>query len=1465
MDFVEIGVKHYGRNGDILYPDFKVDTFTDLMVRGTKFYAIWDEQNNIWSTNEKDVARLVDEFLDQKAKEYEEKYGTNVTVNYMRNFSSSSWTSYKKYVASLPDIGHQLDTKLTFLNSKTKKEDYVSKCLPYALLPGDYSAYDELMSTLYSEEEREKLEWAIGAIVAGDSVKIQKFIVLYGDAGSGKSTVLNIIQQLFNGYYGIFDAKALTSSSDSFATEAFRSNPLVGIQHDGDLSKIEDNSTLNSIVSHEEILIKEKYKSGYPMRMNAFLFMASNKPVKITDGKSGLLRRLIDVHPTGEKLPPRRYSKLMKQIESELGAIASHCLDVYQNLGKNYYNTYKPTEMMFKTDIFYNFVDDNYFEFEQDNCVTLKAAYASFKNYCAEGAPDYKLPMYKFREELKNYFDKFDERILINGKQVRSLYQGFRKDKFPQYGNEAPQPPDDEPLSEVERRDISEDLNMPLILDKTQSLLDDILSDCPAQYSKKDKFGNDIPKVSWGSCRTTLKSINTKELHYVKPPVNHIVIDFDIKDSNGEKSSELNLIEAAKWPATYAEFSKGGSGVHLHYIYDGDPLELANKVKDDVEIKVFSGLSSLRRRLSFCNDIQVAHLEDGFLPKKGAKVINEKQVKDEEHLRNLIEKHLRKEIVPSTRQSIDLINDILNKAYNDGLEYDLSNMEQKIKIFAARSTHQSKYCIDVANNMKYQGKGYLKSGEEPEDTPIAFFDIEVFPEGYVDGEFVEALLIVNWKFAGLVKHKVVRMINPTREAVKALFNLGLIGFNCRRYDNHILYAYVYEGYTVQELYRLSDKIINGGKAKDNRNYFFGPAYNLSKTDLYDLCSKKQSLKKWEIEIAKKTETALEIMSREGLSVEEAAEKVEMSAELLQLYYDHPELKIRHKELNYRWDKPVPKDKWIEVAEYCDNDVLATEAVFIERQADWKAREIQAALSGLSVNDTTNQHTTRFIFGDNTSPQDQFNYRNMAKADVDDESKIFHYNLETFERVPGDDGSYSVFYEKDGLILPVFPGYTFENGVSTYRGEVVGEGGYVYSEPGMYVRVGLMDIASMHPSSIVAEQLFGPEYTKQFEDILKARIAIKHGDFETAKKMFDGKLIPFLDDIKQAKSLSQALKIIINRVYGLTSASFKNPFRDPRNIDNIVAKRGALFMINLKHEVQKRGYKVVHIKTDSIKIPDADDYILDFVVKYGKLYGYNFEHECTYDRMCLVNDAVYIAKEAPEYVEEGKTPWTATGAEFQVPYIFKTLFSKEPINFYDMCETKTVTTALYLDMNENLPDVTEYEKELDKLIKKQKKTELTSEELSRMDILNEEIAKGHCYEFVGRAGLFAPIKPGCGGGELVREKDGKFTSAGGAKGYRWLEASYVQMAEKYDDVDVSYYDELTLQAKRDISEYGSFDAFVSDEPLYSKLSNKEVDYPPWEVPCGSGMYKTCIDCPKCNFHEDTGEWLCDDHYDIDPIE
>ena len=320
----------------------------------------------------------------------------------------------------------------------------------------------------------------------------------------------------------------------------------------------------------------------------------------------------------------------------------------------------------------------------------------------------------------------------------------------------------------------------------------------------------------------------------------------------------------------------------------------------------------------------------------------------------------------------------------------------------------------------------------------------------------------------------------------------------------------------------------------------------------------------------------------------------------------------------------------------------------------------------------------------------------------------------------------------------------------------------------------------------------------------------------------------------ADDLAQALKIVINSIYGLTSASFENPFRDFRNKDNIVAKRGALFMTLLKREVEKLGYKVAHIKTDSIKIPNADQRVINFVNRFGKEFGYSFETEANFEKFCLVNDAVYIAKH-----KDGKKAgkWTATGTQFAVPYVFKTLFSKEPIVFEDMCETKSVKTAIYLDMNESLPDVSAYEKEFEKAETKFKKGLLSDTMFE--DICGELIDKideGHDYRFIGKVGNFCPIKPGRGGGLLVSSRDDKYNAGTGTKGYRWLESEFVKKLGKEDAIDLSYYHTLVDAAiygsgtgknrKPGISDFGDFERFVADEPyIMEEEPTVSQDFPP----------------------------------------
>jgi len=641
LDFLMISTRS-GKRGIIeIYPKFIIKKSSDLMIRGGDFYAIWIDERGMWSTDEQDAVDLIDHELDRYAEENRTRFDGNIRVLHMWDAETGMIDTWHKYCQKqMKDQFHMLDEKLIFSNTKVTKRDYASKSLPYPLEPGETPAWERLVSTLYSPEERHKIEWCIGAIVTGESKKLQKFLVFYGAVGTGKSTIINVIMQLFEGYHTSFSAKDLGSSSNAFALEAFRANPLVAIQHDGDLSRIEDNTRINSLVSHEMMTVNEKFRSAYSNRFKTFLIMGTNKPVKITDAKSGVIRRLIDVTPTGDKVPPDEYRRLTRQIPFELGGIAYHCQEVYLE-DPDYYNDYIPIAMMGASNDFYNFIVDSYHVFKRDDGVSLKSAWEMYKVYCEDAKVPYPVSRMIFKEELKNYFRCYEERFSMgDGSRVRNYYSGFRTEKFEE------QAPEDKPVSPPH----------PTIdfVEGQASAFDKDCADCPAQYAG----GEGTPRNKWERVRTKLSALDTSKLHYVKLPENHIVIDFDIPDEQGQKSFERNLAEASKWPATYAEVSKSGCGIHLHYIYSGDPARLSRIYDDHIEVKVFTGNSSLRRKLSKCNNLPIATISSG-LPLKGENnVVNSKVIQSEKGLRVQIKRNLNKEIHPATKPSIDFIHKI---------------------------------------------------------------------------------------------------------------------------------------------------------------------------------------------------------------------------------------------------------------------------------------------------------------------------------------------------------------------------------------------------------------------------------------------------------------------------------------------------------------------------------------------------------------------------------------------------------------------------------------------------------------------------------------------------------------------------------------------------------------------------------------------------------------------------------------
>ena len=1399
LDFVEVRTKRT-KFGVEFYPSFKIGYTEQLMIKGSKFHALYNEETGLWTKDPLAIIKIVDKMV----REYADKYPMPDDVpgrkicRFMNDGDSKMIDKWWHYCEKqMRDYWRPLDASLIFADATPTINDFATKKLPYVMREEETPAYNEMTSVFFTDEERHKYEWFLGSILVGDSKWLQKFIVFYGEGGTGKGTIIDeVIEPMFDGYYDTFSASALTSANNMFSLSAFRNSPLVAIDPDGDLSRIEDNTKLNSLVSHEFMTVNLKYQSEYTDKFQSAIIMGTNKPIRITDAKSGLIRRLIDVTTTGDTIPNRRYNQLKKQLKFEIGGIAYKCKKVYE-ADPHFYDTYIPTAMLEKTNEFYNFLTDPAVlpKIVHDDEISLNAAWGLYDQYVKDAGLQYKLAKRIFRDELKNYFNKFipETHKEIEGRSIHvyNLYSGLKKYKlksmFPNEKFER-----DPSIGPTEMSDGW------IVLEEQDSPFDIFAEGYPAQYAVADG-GRIRPERKWINCNTCIRNIDTRKLHYVKVPVNHIVVDFDICDKFGNKSLDENLKLASGFPETYCEISRSGNGLHLHYIWDGDPLQLADHYGDKIEIKVFTGDQSLRRKLTLCNNLPIRHLSSGLplVEKKGGDdTISEKTINDEKHLRNIIAIALQKKTPKQgyTKGEVEWIKKVLDEAYESGMNYDVNDISDDIYAFCDNSSNNRDYCLKLFDEMKFKSASVAPDFiDDGDDRPICFFDVEVYPN-----LFVMVLKPMN-------SDQFIKLINPDPDIVEGLArSMRLVGFNDWNYDNPIVWAWIMH-YNNADLYALSSGIIN-----DNVRPF-SEAKNISYTDIYGFSKKKQSLKKWEIE-----------------------------------------MKIHHQEMGIPWDKPVPKNMVNKVVEYCTNDVAATEALFYHLKGDWEAHQMLVKLATViggvesTPNDSTNTLTRRLIYGDDPNPEHC--WRDLGKKT--DES------MWTVDDWLAGNPKAHVKYG-----LPYHPGYLFENGVSTYRGVEIGEGGRVYADfewrskpakradlikqiqfigPKIYRHIKVQDVTSMHPFTMLRERVLGEKGTKRLRDLVYARVYIKRHQYDKAAKLFDGALAPFLEGItdEQADVMAGALKIAINAVYGQTAAHYPNAFRDERNVDNIVAKGGALTMEDLKYALSVRfpDHTVVHIKTDSIKVENTTDEIIDFIRAFGDAYGYSFETENEFDRMCLVNNAVYIARREKGTFDPDKPweEWEATGTQFQVPYVFKTLFSKQPIEFDDLCVTQSVTKGvLYLDMNEGLIDVSAEEKKLDDLltlmntvdlekqlklynrfIKKYDETiKNTSSDMEYLKkALEDYISKGHNYVFVGRVGRFCPVKDGAGGGTLYRFDKGKYNAATGTTGYKWMESEVVQSLGKEDLIDYGYFDNLVDEAKAAINERGSYDWFVSDEEV-----------------------------------------------------
>lgn len=1321
----------------------------DLMVRGGKFYALYNPETGLWETKDPRAIELIDEQVYQYVyeKEGEQNMSDSEHGPFIRRIADQrtglvrNWHNFCEN--DYKGEWKPLNQKVIFSNQEAKRSDMASVKLDYPLQEGPTPYYDTICSKLYLPSEQEKWEWFVGSIIAHDQKSLQKMLVFYGEPGTGKSTIIGkvIAETIFNGFgYGYatkFEANNLCGHGDNFGTQFLENDAVLAYDDDAEMQVITSKTTLNKIISHEAIEVNPKFARKFTVIPNCMLIVGSNEPVQLSPN-SGMNRRLIDVRPTGQKLAPDIYDECMEHLQFEKSGIAWRCYQTYKKLGKHHYDKYIAEDMLNRTSPFQNFVVENYLQLKDGT--SLAHAYDLYTSYAEMCRFKNVLVRHKFRDTLKLYYESYAD----------SKFTGFKVERI----GLKPVGEDDAGSENLPGETNQEKpSNHWLIFDETSSLFDRAYQDCKAQYANEE--GN--PRQKWVNVTTTLKDLDTHKLHYVMTPGDLITLDFDIKGSDGSKSFEKNFVKAEKYPPTYAELSKSGAGIHLHYIWTGgDPDVLSRVIEDNVEVKVAKGNSALRRMVTKCNSLPISELSSG-LPFKDEggkkKVLDWEGFKNERALRQFIINCLLKKHHGYTKPECDYMKKELDSAYAKGFTYDLRDMQPDILNFALCSSNKSEYCLDIVNHLHLCSKdveeaeakaNISQTDEEYDNAPIIFLDVEISPSAkqareagtkfpdYIPDD-TPAHFVIVWKYQGV--DEVTTMVDPKASEVEALFKYRIIAHNGINYDSKMCYAAA-NGYSAEELYNVSQMIISKDPVLNEKVKFF-QAKKLFYADTYEYPVSKIGLKEWEIELG-----------------------------ITHLEWDKP----------FEW--PVPNSQLNDYVNYCTNDVVSLEAVFNATHTDFIAKEMLAELAGGSMIDTTNSLSTKFVMGD--SDHLELVYTDFTTG------KQYEDGV-PFELKPITQAEYEALGDDWSGVEPKninhFPGYHFvlmDDGKchNMFRGIDMGRGGYVYNNEGMYGRAITKDSASHHPSSIEQLNLFGKQ-TSRYSQLKQARYAIKHKDYDKVRKMFDGKLAKYLDDPSNAKTLSNALKLVLNAFYGMTSSQH-NWFKakDPRNVNNIVALRGAMVLKIIQDEVEARGFTVIHIKTDSIKIADPTDDILKFVDDLGAKYGYKFDIEHTWNRICLVDKAQFIGLH--DYDDpESPYEWDATGAKFQVPYIYKTLFSHEEITLNDFKEKiKSTTGTLHLVYNEG----TDYEVD----------------------------------EYIGKCSQFTPVKQG-NGAHLYRVKDGKRYAVANSinkdtgEKYEWVESNSIDETNS-DIINRDFYIRKLNDAIKELSKWGDVDEFMNVDSI-----------------------------------------------------
>ena len=175
--------------------------------------------------------------------------------------------------------------------------DYSPKYIIKNKIPHNYNpdAYHELLDKTLSKIccNDKKLRYVIEEMIGYTLLRrneLGKSFILTGDGSNGKSTLLDLINELL-GEENI-SSVSLKELSDRFKTFQL-DGKLANIGDDISNEYIQDNSTFKKLVTGEKVNVERKGRDPYDFKNYSKLIFSANELPRINDLSGGLKRRLV--------------------------------------------------------------------------------------------------------------------------------------------------------------------------------------------------------------------------------------------------------------------------------------------------------------------------------------------------------------------------------------------------------------------------------------------------------------------------------------------------------------------------------------------------------------------------------------------------------------------------------------------------------------------------------------------------------------------------------------------------------------------------------------------------------------------------------------------------------------------------------------------------------------------------------------------------------------------------------------------------------------------------------------------------------------------------------------------------------------------------------------------------------------------------------------------------------------------